>query len=97
MRILRAKSASENGMETLGMYAGGVIAANMANLDAYTLNALTLSYLASRLAYNFIYIRLQDNRSFAPLRSVAWGAGICLIFTLYIMAGMSMPSASLGA
>jgi uncharacterized MAPEG superfamily protein len=38
LRILRAKAASNNGIESIGLYAAAVTAANMAGVDAGTLN-----------------------------------------------------------
>jgi len=51
-RIHRGEAASSNGLETIGIYAAGVVAANFARIPTETLNQLTLTYLASRLVYN---------------------------------------------
>ncbi|KAF7545485.1 hypothetical protein G7Z17_g9127 [Cylindrodendrum hubeiense] len=85
--MLRAKAASANGFETLGFYAAAVVAANVAGVDAPTLNVLTLGYIISRIFYNFTYIWLQKNRNLARLRSLSWVAGIALVVTLWIKAG----------
>jgi uncharacterized MAPEG superfamily protein len=77
-------------METMGLYAAAVVAANMAGVDAVTLNYLTLGYLASRVVYYTIYCILQDNRAYAPVRSLAWTVGIALTLTMYIKAGLKM-------
>jgi uncharacterized MAPEG superfamily protein len=70
--VLRASAASANGLETLGLFAAAVVAANVARVPVYDLNILTLGYLVSRAFYNLTYVFLQRNRRFAPLRSVFW-------------------------
>ena len=89
-RILRAKAASSNGLETIGLYAAGVAAANAAKVPVETLNKISLFYLGSRLVYNLVYIVLQDNRKFAPVRSLVWMAGVGSIFSLFIKAGNAL-------
>ncbi|OHE95469.1 hypothetical protein CORC01_09202 [Colletotrichum orchidophilum] len=91
-RILRAKAASENAFETLGFYSAAVVAANFAGVDAETVNLLTLGYIGSRVLYNIIYVRLQDNRSFGPARSLAWMASIAITVTLYVKAASQLAS-----
>ncbi|KAI1043502.1 hypothetical protein LB505_011244 [Fusarium chuoi] len=59
--LLRAKAATENGLETIGCYAAGILAANFAAVPAPTINILGLGYVVSRLLYNIAYLWLQDN------------------------------------
>lgn len=54
--IVRAEGAQQNGFENIGLFAAAVVIGNVAKLDNYTLNALAGSYLASRVAYNLLYI-----------------------------------------
>ncbi|KAL6868376.1 hypothetical protein J3F83DRAFT_714649 [Trichoderma novae-zelandiae] len=89
-RILRARSAMENGFETLGLYAAGVAAANHARVDARLLNLLTLGYLASRAAYVYAYVVLCADRKLAPLRSVCWAAGAAAWAALWVLAGRNV-------
>lgn len=91
-RILRAKAASENGFETLGFYAAAVALANQAGLEPTVLNYLTYGYLLSRAGFIFTYVKLQDNRQLAVLRSVFWVIGISLTATLYIKAGNKLAA-----
>jgi len=37
--------------------------------------------------YNYIYIFLQDNSRWGPVRSAVWGVGVSIIMTLFIKAG----------
>lgn len=89
-RILRAKAAANNGLETIGLYAAGVVAANAAKVPVQTLNTLSLFYLVSRLVYNIVYVFLQDNRKFAPVRSLVWMAGLGTVFSFFIKAGNAL-------
>ncbi|KAK2679641.1 Membrane associated eicosanoid/glutathione metabolism-like domain superfamily [Fusarium oxysporum f. sp. vasinfectum] len=59
--LLSAKAATENGLETIGCYAAGILAANFAAVPAPTINILSLGYVVSRLLYNIAYLWLQDN------------------------------------
>ncbi|KIE00052.1 membrane protein, partial [Metarhizium majus ARSEF 297] len=86
--ILRAKGASENGFESLGLFAGGVLAANQAGLHACVLNTLSIGYLAARLAYVFCYVKLGANRKLAGLRSLAWMVSVTLCLTMWVKAGI---------
>ncbi|EHK15434.1 uncharacterized protein TRIVIDRAFT_74594 [Trichoderma virens Gv29-8] len=89
-RIIRAQSAQENGFETIGLYASGVLAANYAGVDVRMLNLLTFGYLASRVAYIFAYIVLCQNRKLAPVRSLCWAAGSAILVSLWVMAGQNV-------
>ncbi|KAH8909909.1 hypothetical protein BR93DRAFT_426242 [Coniochaeta sp. PMI_546] len=86
-RILRARAAHANANETIGLYAAAVVAANVAGVEAKTVNYLTLAYLASRIVYNYIYVIAQDNSRVAPFRTLVWSSGVGIIFTLFIKAG----------
>lgn len=91
-RFRRAKAASANGFETLALYAGGIVAANAAGVATPKLNKLALGYLVSRAVFNFVYVFLQDNKKFAPLRTLVWMVGIGIIFSLYISAGGALKA-----
>jgi uncharacterized MAPEG superfamily protein len=80
----------ENGFETLGLYAGGVAAANYAGVDVQTLNLLTIEYILSRMLYIFVYIVLCENRKLSPLRTLSWLLGVFSMLALWIMAGMNV-------
>ncbi|KAK4123529.1 hypothetical protein N657DRAFT_412900 [Parathielavia appendiculata] len=88
-RISRGEAATANGFETLGLYAAGVVAGNVAGVAAERMNQLTLGYLLSRVVYSYIYVVLQDNSRFAGLRSLVWMAGAGLIMALFVAAGQA--------
>ncbi|KAK4236814.1 hypothetical protein C8A03DRAFT_45220 [Achaetomium macrosporum] len=89
-RISRARAATANGFETLGLYAAAVVAGNAARLPAEQMNRLTLAYIVSRAVYNYVYIVLQDNRRMATVRSLVWVSGIGIIMSLFVLAGQTL-------
>jgi uncharacterized MAPEG superfamily protein len=86
-RIVRAKSASANGFESLGYFAAAVVAANAARVPMREVNTLALAYVGARAAYNFVYIVLQENNRLYPLRTAAWLTCTGLISWLFVRAG----------
>ncbi|KAK1769234.1 hypothetical protein QBC33DRAFT_557284 [Phialemonium atrogriseum] len=85
-RIQRARAAAANGLETIGLYAAAIVAANTQGVPTRKLNLLSLGYLASRVVYNFVYVVVQDNRKTAAARPLTWGAGIAVIMSLFLSA-----------
>lgn len=89
--------ASDNAFQTIGLFAGGVAAANVAAavapgaFDKGLLNALSWGYIASRVVYNLIYIT-SDSRStgLGAARTAVWQVGTAIIFTLWIKAGLAL-------
>ncbi|KAJ8119692.1 hypothetical protein ONZ43_g3415 [Nemania bipapillata] len=86
-KILRCEAAAANGQDTLSLFIASVIAANYAGVPVETINKLVALYLSSRVAFNFTYIFLQSNPSFAPVRSLIWNVGIVSWVTLFVKAG----------
>ncbi|KAI1355853.1 hypothetical protein F5Y01DRAFT_310733 [Xylaria sp. FL0043] len=86
-KILRCEAAAANGQETLNLFVASIIAANYAGVPVETINKLAGVYLGTRALYNFTYIFLQQNPSFAPLRTIVWNAGVVSWMTLFIKAG----------
>ncbi|GAW21788.1 hypothetical protein ANO14919_113130 [Xylariales sp. No.14919] len=86
-RILRCEAAAANGQETLSLFVASLIAANYAGVPIETINKLAGVYLGTRVLYNITYIFLQENRSFAPLRTLVWNVGLVSWITLFIKAG----------
>ncbi|TQN69574.1 hypothetical protein CSHISOI_05952 [Colletotrichum shisoi] len=89
-RIRRAKAAHDNAIETMGLFAAGVAVANLANTDKRFVNTLSLGYLGLRALYTLVYVKLQDNRKWAPVRTLTWVASMGIIFALWIQAGNAM-------
>ncbi|KAI1432350.1 hypothetical protein GGR50DRAFT_697156 [Xylaria sp. CBS 124048] len=89
-KIFRCEGAAANGRETLSLFAGAVLSANYAKVPVETINTLVAAYLASRVVYNIVYVHLQENRKFAPLRSLSWMFGIGVCITLFVKAGSNL-------
>jgi uncharacterized MAPEG superfamily protein len=88
-RILRAEAASSNGFEGLPVFAAAIVAGNNAGLSTSTLNALSITYILSRVVYNWVYIFLSGNRKYAGLRTPVWLVGLGSALTLFIKAGLA--------
>lgn len=88
-KIIRAEGAQSNGFENIGIFAAAVVAGNVANVDNWWLNTLSMGYLASRVVYNLIYLNNESERA-GHTRSVVFVSGIGMIFTLFIKAGNKM-------
>ncbi|VBB86579.1 Putative protein of unknown function [Podospora comata] len=87
-KISRAKAATANGFETLSLYAASVVAANASGVVPVSkLNTLTLGYVVSRAAYNFVYVVAQDNKKLAGIRPLVWAAGVIIIMNMFVSAG----------
>lgn len=87
-RVLRAKSSSENSFESVGVFAAGVVAANQVGLDTGLINSLALGYLASRLAFVFVYVQLGQNRNLSWMRTACFIVSSGLMMTIWIRAGL---------
>lgn len=61
-RIIRAESASLNGLENLGFFAAAVAVGNAASLDVGLLNRMAVAYVVSRALYNVVFVRNDTNR-----------------------------------
>ncbi|KAJ4381877.1 hypothetical protein N0V86_003245 [Didymella sp. IMI 355093] len=85
-KIVRAEGAQQNGFENLGLFAAAVVIGNVAKLPNETLNTLSAAYLATRVAYNALYIG-GTTEMLARLRSVSFVTGIGIIFTFFIKSG----------
>ena len=90
-RILRADFAQHNGFENLGFFAAAVVAGNMAKLDLFWLNGLTVGYVLSRILYDLIYIH-NTTESLAATRSAVYMLGVADILTLFTMAANALRS-----
>ncbi|ORY68497.1 uncharacterized protein BCR38DRAFT_386097 [Pseudomassariella vexata] len=89
-RILRAEAAVANGLETISLYAAAVVAVNAADVDPKTANALSIVYLGTRVAYNIVYVILQDDPRWGMVRSVTWMGGIWIILAMFLLAGAAV-------
>ncbi|KAF7321075.1 hypothetical protein HMN09_00194900 [Mycena chlorophos] len=73
-KILRLEGAHMNGNENLPIWFAAIvghIVGNMAKLDNYTLNMLSLSYICGRMLFNYIYYQ-QRTELQGALRSTVF-------------------------
>lgn len=77
----RAYWAQLNGFEAFPAFAAAVILASLAQVQESTINALSRSFIACRLAHGLFYIVDRDR-----LRSVAWAGGMFCVVTLFVLA-----------
>ncbi|MCJ1477289.1 hypothetical protein MMC13_005960 [Lambiella insularis] len=93
-RIIRAEGAQQNGFENLGLFAAAVVAGNVAGLDNWWLNALSGGYLASRVAYNVVYVN-NETRAGASSRTGLFFIGVGMCMALFVMAGNNLRNTPL--
>ncbi|KAG7570976.1 hypothetical protein FFLO_01070 [Filobasidium floriforme] len=74
-KINRLAAIHTNGMENFPLFAAAVLAANFARLPTRLLNTFSLSYLASRILFSFIYYS-QSSTSASVARSVSYFGGM---------------------
>ncbi|KAF8182017.1 hypothetical protein BJ912DRAFT_978787 [Pholiota molesta] len=60
LRLARMEGAHQNGNEAMPLWFAAVLAGNLAGLDAHWLNVMSLTYVATRVAYNTTYIYYND-------------------------------------
>ncbi|TID04990.1 hypothetical protein CH35J_003242 [Colletotrichum higginsianum] len=91
-RLLRAEACSANGFEVLPLFAAAVTAGNSAGVSAFTMNVLSLAWLASRVLYIFVYIWYQETEKLvpgqAPLRFKIWSVGAMMCMSMFVLAGL---------
>lgn len=85
-KIVRAEGAQQNGFENLGLFAAAVVIGNVAKLDNSTLNTLAFGYLASRVAFNGLYI-YGTTDMLSNVRSMSFLVGVGIIWTFFIKSG----------
>ncbi|KAF2192445.1 hypothetical protein K469DRAFT_735448 [Zopfia rhizophila CBS 207.26] len=81
----RAEAAHKNMMENAPLFIGAVIAGNIAGLPASTLNAATGVYLALRIVYIGLYIKVTRQK-YSYLRTTTWFIFTAVLFGLFIKA-----------
>ncbi|KAG0049796.1 hypothetical protein BGZ83_005383 [Gryganskiella cystojenkinii] len=84
--IKRAQSAHWNGLETLSIFYGSVLAALHAGVPKDIVSYYAGLFLISRGAYNIIYIFLNTTRAAAGTRSFAWFTGMYACTKLFLAA-----------
>lgn len=86
-RIVRAEAAAADTIESAPYFAAAILAGNQLDLPVGLLNALSLAYLATRVAYIHAYI-FSETIAVAILRATLFSIGHVIIWSLFILAGM---------
>ncbi|KAG0304896.1 hypothetical protein BGZ98_004861 [Dissophora globulifera] len=81
----RAEGAHNNGIETLPIFYGAVLAALHAGVAKDTVSFYAGFFLASRALYNIVYI-FNTSRILAFARTGIWGSGIFACLKLFLAA-----------
>ncbi|KAF9272279.1 hypothetical protein BGZ68_002558 [Mortierella alpina] len=81
----RAEGAHQNGLETLPLFYGAVLAALYAGVAKDTVTYYSKFFVLSRLAFNIVYI-FNTNQLSAGLRTGIWSAGIIACIRLFLEA-----------
>lgn len=84
-------AASSNGLETLGFFAGSVLAGNYAGLDTQVLNGLSIGYVLARIAFVIAYVGTR-NRRLSWARTFFWNVASWQSIALWILAGYKLTS-----
>lgn len=72
-----------NGMESLPLFFAAVLAGNFARLPARTMSIFSLSYLASRVLFNWVYFT-QRTSTGGNVRSLTYLAGVLSSFWVIV-------------
>ena len=86
-RIIRAEAAAQDTVESAPYFAVAVLAGNLVGLPPDLLNALSIAYLATRMAYIDAYI-FSESVTVAVLRAVLFSIGHMIIWSVFILAGL---------
>ncbi|KAH7027202.1 uncharacterized protein B0I36DRAFT_385271 [Microdochium trichocladiopsis] len=91
-RLLRAEACCANGFEALPLFAAAVTAGNAAGVPARTMNLLSVGWIATRVAYTYVFIWYQGREKLAynavPLRTKVWLVGITTLMSMFVLAGL---------
>jgi uncharacterized MAPEG superfamily protein len=79
----RCIACHTNGLETFPAFAAAVLLAIITRVHPVTIDKLALSWVLSRIFYNFFYI-YGTTPLFSTLRSLVWWFGLGLVYGLFI-------------
>jgi len=90
IRASRLEGAHKNGFEIFPIWATAVLAANYAGVRFETLNKISVSFIAIRLLYNYMYV--NQNETTSHIRTVAFFVGLAHPIYLLYKAGSLLNS-----
>lgn len=77
----RANAAMQNGFEGFPLFAAAVLVAAVQQVDTAMVNIFAVTYVLTRLAYTFAYIKGLGNA-----RSAIWFIGLICIIGIFVTA-----------
>lgn len=81
----RANAAQANCFEAFPFFAVGVVLALLTGVDPRTVDALSMFFVAARVAYVFFYLRDKDK-----WRTMVWSAAYLAVIALYALAMLNL-------
>ncbi|WVQ79987.1 hypothetical protein IAT38_002088 [Cryptococcus sp. DSM 104549] len=90
-RVTRAVAANNNTHINFPLFVACLGVANAAHVSANVLHACTTTWLLARVAYNFAYILIEDDKKSA-IRSLLYFTGVLSCLTLAINAAQKYSS-----
>ncbi|KAJ7160584.1 hypothetical protein C8R43DRAFT_993365 [Mycena crocata] len=91
-RIERMEGAHMNGNENFPIWVAAILAGNLAGLDNYRMNVISISYFCGRILYNYIYIT-QETRRQSVLRTLVFFCTLSLPMYLLFAAATKVAKA----
>jgi uncharacterized MAPEG superfamily protein len=85
----RARAAHANGIENMALAVAAVVLGNVARLDPGWLNSMLGGYLASRVVYTLLYLKIGDAKK-SLARSMVWAGGVVMLLTIVTRAGLAV-------
>jgi uncharacterized MAPEG superfamily protein len=86
-RIIRAEAAALDTIESAPYFAVAILTGNQVGLPISLLNALSVAYLATRMAYIDAYI-FSESVTVAGLRATLFSIGHIIIWSVFVLAGL---------
>ena len=81
--VQRANAAHLNAFESFAPFAAGVVLAQLAGVEAATVNALSIAFVVFRVLHGVLYIGDKP-----LLRSLAWLGGFACVAALIVLAAL---------
>ncbi|KAF2211005.1 hypothetical protein CERZMDRAFT_44055 [Cercospora zeae-maydis SCOH1-5] len=91
--IVRGEAAMLNSFENFGPFSAALVAGSVAKLSPTTLNALTFTYLGSRVVYTWVYMN-STTVQMGYARTVSYMTGLGCLFAIFIKAGTKFKNAA---
>lgn len=82
--VQRANAAHLNAFENFAPFAAGVILAQLAGVDAATVNPLAIAFVVFRVLHGLLYVGDQP-----LLRSLSWLGGFACVAALIVLAALA--------